>query len=89
MNMAAIELTPELWHRRLGHLSEKGLEILAKKNAFTSPGSIAFKACKDCAVEKLHRVTFYIRQQQKTEVLDLVHTDVCGPMDVASIGGSR
>ena len=89
VNMAAAELTLELWHRCLGHLNEKGLEMLAKKNAFTNPGSMAFKACEDCAMGKLHKVTFQLRQQRKTEVLDLVHTDVCGPMDVVSFGGSQ
>lgn len=27
----AVNASPNLWHKRLGHMSEKGLQLLAKK----------------------------------------------------------
>ena len=32
VNVAQDDSTPDLWHRRLAHMSEKGLQILAKKS---------------------------------------------------------
>ena len=32
LNVAA-DSSPGLWHKRLGHMREKGLQILAKKNS--------------------------------------------------------
>ena len=39
---------------------------------------------------KEKRMTFPKKSlHESTEVLELVHTDVCGPMNVPSVGGSR
>ena len=36
LNIVA-DSSPNLWHRRLGHMSEKGLQILAKRTTFPLP----------------------------------------------------
>ena len=33
------ESSSDLWHRQLGHMSEKGLSILAKKNSILVKGT--------------------------------------------------
>ena len=84
-------VSPNLWHRRLAHMSEKGLEILAKKKkvTFLDSESAAINPCDDCLVGKHHRSTFHKRAGRQSELLELVHTDVCGPLEVETHGGNR
>ena len=45
--------------------------------------------CDGCALGKMHRDEFSPNPNKKNrDVLDLVHTDVCGPMQTRSLGGS-
>ncbi|KAI5335776.1 hypothetical protein L3X38_025910 [Prunus dulcis] len=46
----------ELWHKRLGHMSEKGLQILVKRRALTGmKKGMPLKSCTHCLVGKQHR----------------------------------
>ena len=46
--------------------------------------------CDVCQFEKLSHMSFPINQAWRAnEKLQLVHTDVCGPMSVALHGGSK
>ena len=46
--------------------------------------------CEPCALAKMHRLSFpklsYNRSQKPME---LIHSDLCGPMHIQSQGGSR
>ena len=88
-----------LWHRRLGHA---GFENLAKmvENGCVSGvqvGADEFReeltrVCEPCVMGKQTRAPFPGKRDGETEVtkpLELVHTDVCGPMPEMSKGGSR
>ena len=45
--------------------------------------------CEGCALGKQSRYPFPKNSPKKTnDVLELVHSDVCGPMNIASVGGS-
>ena len=45
--------------------------------------------CYGCALGKQSRYPFPKNSSKKTtDVLELVHSDVCGPMNIASVGGS-
>ena len=35
------------------------------------------------------RITFSLSQHKTKDLLNLIHTDVCGPLPIASIGGTR
>jgi len=52
------EDTTRLWHMRLGHMSERGLQVLHKKSAL--PGIKYFKLdlCKFFIMGRQHRVVF-------------------------------
>lgn len=76
-----------LWHRRLAHMSEKGLHMLAKKNLIPLDKSISLKPCEYCLFGKQHRVAFSSTTRRKSEKLNLVYSDVCGPIEVESMGG--
>uniref|UniRef100_A0A7N2RFG7 Integrase catalytic domain-containing protein n=1 Tax=Quercus lobata TaxID=97700 RepID=A0A7N2RFG7_QUELO len=79
-----------LWHRRLGHMSEKGMKMLLSKGKLPELKSIDFDMCESCILGKQKRVSFLkTGRTPKAEKLELVHTDLWGPSPVASLGGSR
>jgi transposase InsO family protein len=43
--------------------------------------------CKDCALGKNIKGSFSSSDNRSKEILDLIHSDVCGPMTVASMNG--
>jgi hypothetical protein len=82
----------QLWHNRYGHLSVNGLKLLAQKNmvqGLPDLGTMENK-CTDCIIGKQQRDT--IPKQAKwraSEKLQLVHSDICGPINPISNGGKR
>ncbi|KAD5318290.1 hypothetical protein E3N88_18236 [Mikania micrantha] len=78
----------DLWHKRLGHMSEKGMSLLLKRNALSGVRDVHLKKCSHCLEGKQNRVTFKSHSPSRKErILDLVHSDVCGPMKTRSLGG--
>eukprot|EP00253_Pinus_taeda_P002476 PITA_02476 len=78
----------ELWHHRLGHISEKGMKILHSRNLFPGLKNVDLDFCKNCIYGKQKRVKFLrVGKEKKTEKLELVHTNVWGPTQVSSLGG--
>ena len=47
-----------LWHRRLSHISEKGLSCLAKKDALPGLKNAELERCSHCMAGKQNRVSF-------------------------------
>lgn len=45
--------------------------------------------CDSCMLGKQHRLSFNKSRSRKTRVGELVHADLCGPMSVDSVGGSK
>ena len=81
--------SPNLWHKRLGHMSEKGLHILAKKALIPFAKGNSLNPCDYCLFGKHHRVSFSKSSKRKSNILELVYSDVCGPFEVESLGGNR
>lgn len=93
--VAAVKETPELWHRRLGHMGYTNLSKLLKGNMVDGINlhtkaieEAKHKVCEPCALGKQTRNPFPTSVTKTTEPLQLVHMDVCGPME-ESLGGSR
>jgi hypothetical protein len=79
ISLASIGVDTTLWHHRLGHMSEKGMQILHKRNLFLDLKQIDLDFCEHCVYGKHKRVKFLrVRKEKKSEKLDLVHTDVWG-----------
>ncbi|KAK2985746.1 hypothetical protein RJ640_005446 [Escallonia rubra] len=77
-----------LWHLRLGHLNFGGLKLLSTKNMVNGLPSIdqPDQLCEGCLVGKQHRHSFPKESISRAKApLELVHTDVCGPIDPASL----
>jgi len=78
----------ELWHRRFGHLHFK---ILPTLNSIVD-GIPNLKedhegVCKGCALGKNTKRPFGSSASEWKEIVDLIHSDVCGPMTQKSLGG--
>ena len=88
--VADASIDTSLWHRRLGHMSEKGMKMLLSKGKLPELKSIDFDMCESCILGKQKKVSFLkTGRTPKAEKLELVHTDLWGPSPVASLGGSR
>ncbi|CAH9111291.1 unnamed protein product [Cuscuta europaea] len=78
----------DLWLKRLGHMSEKGMSLLLKRNVLPGVHDIHLKKCSHCLAGKQNRVSFNSHPPSRKEnILDLVHSDVCGPMKTRTLGG--
>ena len=83
------EDTTEVWHRRLAHMSEKGMALLKRKNVLSGMQEAHLEKCAHCLAGKQKRVHFKSRlPTRRQNPLELVHSDVCGPMKTRSMGGS-
>jgi ribosomal protein L12E/L44/L45/RPP1/RPP2 len=93
MTAQASESTPELdvniWHRRLAHLGEEKVRKLSK---LVEGMKIKFRTsvgvCAACLEGKQHRQPSRIPAKRAKEALELVHCDLCGPIDPVSAGGA-
>jgi hypothetical protein len=84
----SIENPCELWHRRLAHINYKALPCVSK----AIKGLREFKVdhegvCNGCAQGKNIKNPFPKRDSKAEGVLELIHSDVCGPMPSTSING--
>lgn len=94
INASVAELSEaELWHARLGHPSYLKMQKVLALNLYSDKQLSKLKGthlCDSCQVSKQSRAPYPqgggTRARQK---LEHVHTDVCGPVSVKSLGGSH
>ena len=77
-----------LWHRRLGHMSKKGMEILSRSGYLPGFSFQEFEFCEHCVYGKQTQEPHKSKGQRRDERLALVHSDLCGPMPSLSLGGA-
>jgi transposase InsO family protein len=76
-------------HRRLGHLNFDDIKRLVGKGMVEGVDSVGGRQefCKHCVMAKAHRLPFPLSGKRARHILNLIHSDVCGPFP-ASIGGA-
>ena len=79
----------KLWHMRLGHMSEKGQNVLHTRGVLKDVKQCKLDLCKFCIMGKQNRVSFKKAEHTSIGNLDYIHSDVWGPAPVNSQGGSR
>ncbi|GKU85719.1 hypothetical protein SLEP1_g345 [Rubroshorea leprosula] len=89
LNTVEDEASPNLWHNRLAHMSEKGLQLLAKQSLIPMAKGEYVNPCDVCLFGKQHRVSFQKNLTRKENKVDLVCSDVCGPLEVESFGANK
>jgi hypothetical protein len=79
------DVSLKLWHHLLGHILRR-IERLVKESILPSLEFSDFEQCIDCIKGK------YIKQIKKNTkrsagILEIIHTDICGPFPIASMDG--
>lgn len=79
----------EIWHRRLGHLHFRALLSMEKLvTGLPKLKPIHSDVCKGCALGKNTKSSFPCSSRKTKGVLELVHSDLCGPMSKPSLGNA-
>ncbi|GJW46078.1 retrotransposon protein, putative, ty1-copia subclass [Tanacetum coccineum] len=73
-----------LWHCRLAHISKKRIEKLQHDRLLKSTDNESFDQCVSCLSGKMTRKSFPRRPERATDLLGLIHTNVCGPLKYVS-----
>lgn len=89
VNAVEAEASPNMWYKRLRHLSEKKLDTLVKKALIKVAKGILLNPSDYCLFGKEHRILFNSSSTKKSYLLRLVHSNVCGRMVEDSLGGNR
>ncbi|GJT45443.1 retrotransposon protein, putative, ty1-copia subclass [Tanacetum coccineum] len=77
-----------LWHCRLAHISKKRIEKLQQEGLLKSTDDESFDQCVSCLSGKMTRKSFPHRPERATDLLGIIHTDVCGPLRHVSRQGA-
>ena len=75
-----------LWHCRLGHINERRLTRLHKDGYLGSFDWESIEQCESCLCDKMTKSPFTGKGERTSECLGLIHTDVCGPINIQAIG---
>ena len=71
-----------LWHCRLGHIGVKHMKKLHADGLLESLDYESLDACEPCLMGKMTKTPFSGTIERATDLLEIIHTDVCGPMNV-------
>lgn len=84
--------TLKTWHRRLGHINVQDLCTADRNKAVLGVNLEKNESkleCEICIRGKMTRTPFPKRSDRKTEILDIIHSDICGPMRIESKSGAK
>ena len=82
----------DLWHQRLAHLNTQSIlkmESLQCADGLSVVQDNSSHICDGCLLGKMHRSSFKTGRNRATEPGQLLHSDVCGPLQVPTPGGCR
>nr|GEV18725.1 retrotransposon protein, putative, Ty1-copia subclass [Tanacetum cinerariifolium] len=77
-----------LWPCRLAHISKKRIEKLQQEGLLKSINDESFDQCVSCLSGKMTRKAFSHHTEGATDLLEIIHTDVCGPLRHVSRQGA-
>ncbi|GJT19670.1 retrotransposon protein, putative, ty1-copia subclass [Tanacetum coccineum] len=77
-----------LWQCRLAHISKKRIEKLQQEGLLKSTDDESFDQCVSCLSDKMTRKSFPHRLERATDLLGIIHIDVCGPLRHVSRQGA-
>ncbi|KAL4282375.1 hypothetical protein GQ457_03G013570 [Hibiscus cannabinus] len=81
-----------LWHRRMGHFNLRTLKYMQSNDFVTDLPmlNIYDDKCDSCQLGKSHRLPFSLDGVKRANMkLELVHSDLFGPMKTSSMNGSK
>ena len=79
----------DIWHRRMGHLGEDNVRKLAKMvDGMEIKVGTTVGVCEPCLEGKQHRQPSHKPATRAKEPLELIHSDLCGPIEPTTYGGA-
>ena len=81
--------TTYLWHCLLGHIGVKRMMKLHKDGFLESLDYESFDACEPYLLGKMTETPLFRTMERDTDLLEIIHTDVCDPMSVDARGKYR
>ena len=78
-----------LWHCRLGHIGVKHMKKLHADGLLESLDYESLDVCEPCLMGKMTKTPFSGTMERATDLLEIIHTDVCDPMSVDARGEYR
>ena len=79
--------TTYLWHGHLGHIGVKVMKKLHADELLKSLGYESFETFEPCLMGKMTKTPFSGTMERASDLLEIIHTNVCGPMSVDARGG--
>ena len=79
---ARVTITRDLWHVRLGHIGESAIRALAKAASRITLDGVPFSVCEACIKGKHPHSPHPASSSRAPHLLDLIHSNVCGPFPV-------
>ena len=67
-----------LWHCRLAHIHKNRMNRLAQEELFYKDNYESLPTCESCLLEKMTKLPFIEKGERASDVLGMIHTDVCG-----------
>ncbi|KAI5344202.1 hypothetical protein L3X38_012079 [Prunus dulcis] len=89
---AGVDHSTDLWHRRFGHLNMSSLKLLKEQDMVVGLPEIkeVKEVCEGCVLGKQSREAFPREAITRASTpLELVHSDICGPMQTVTKAGNR
>jgi transposase InsO family protein len=78
-----------IWHHRLGHINETRIKKLQEVGLLGCFDLESLATCESCLLGKMTKAPFTKQGERANDLLDLVHSDVCGHMSIGARDGSR
>ena len=79
--------TTYMWHCRLGHIGQKHMRKLHDDGVLPSFDFESVDTCEACLMGKMTRTPFNGVVERASNLLEIIHSDVCGPMSIPTRGG--
>ena len=71
-----------LWHCRLCHIGVKRMKKIHADGLLESLDYESLDDCEPCLMGKMTKTPFSGTMERATDLLEIIHTDVCSPMSV-------
>jgi hypothetical protein len=79
--------TLQNWHERMAHQNKSHVKKILKQNSIEFKDNEEF--CGHCVEGKQHKNVYQSRTQRAAQPGEIIHADLCGPMEQSSLGGSK
>ena len=88
-SMKLNEKSSIIWHKCLGHISKQRKDRLIKDEILQDLDFSYFDICVDCIKGKLTAKVRNAKVDRCTELLKVIHTDICGSFTPPTLGDHK